>query len=48
MSTLKGNQKVIARAAPPFNRITKADFMKLKNKNKNKNKNGKTTNKGSY
>tara|TARA_Y100000401_G_scaffold20826_1_gene13938 strand:+ start:124 stop:255 length:132 start_codon:yes stop_codon:yes gene_type:complete len=33
---LKGNQKKIAAAAPPFDKITAADFIALKNKKRKK------------
>lgn len=33
---LTANQKRIAKMAPPYNKITGADFAKLRNKKKNK------------
>ncbi len=35
MSKLSKKQRKIAKAAKPFNKITRADFIKLKKKNKN-------------
>jgi hypothetical protein len=35
---LKGNQKKIAAAAPPFDKITQADFIALKKKKAGKKK----------
>ena len=35
---LKGNQKKIAAAAPPFDKITSADFIALKKRKKSKKK----------